>query len=577
MDGQTAVKGTLIVTPKSPVDRKQEAKVLNRILQMDGETVARELPAEHQLLVDAWGCNMLIPSLVHMPENDRLLLRYVSGRKPWSTGLEPLHPMLVSSTDRGRTWASPVSRKDVTRDVEAPGMWLSYLGNGQVLEAGEGSGESSNWVSGDCGETWESLPSPPTTSGFPFYTWDPCLVDRDPDTGELTRLVASGYSQGMERQFDHARRIVVFPNEWHWRHDTDDRGLTEAWYEDAALPDWPRMMRIDRHWTMQGEPGGVGWYATNFEAPDTGGVPLAILFGAVDGCCDVFIDGTKVGEQKKPPAVMWTRPFHVALQNGLAPGSHTMVIRVQKTCAEESNAGIYLPVWIVEDAARVAREEAVSWPDQHALIRFSYDGGRTWPEEIQPPSWNGASGVGVNEVTLCRAGNGDILAACRIVHPDYFGGKTGTERHNTIDHYCGLGVSLSRDDGHTWTGMDLLYEYGHMHPSMVLMPDGAIVMTYVVRMGALKEAHRARDAAGYSQWGVEAIVSRDNGASWDLDHRYVLGRWSGASQAQSTSTVLLPDASLLTAFGAGYLSRPVKVDMAPTHEVCLVGWRPAIA
>lgn len=565
MDSPAAVKGTLVATAKGPADGEPDAKILNRVLQMDAQSVARQLPAEHQLITDAWGCNVLIPSLVYMPEKDRLLLRYMAGRNPFCAGLEDLYPMLIASDDHGKTWSNPVSGS------HGDGfMWLTNLGRGQLLAAGEGTRDSRNWISRDYGETWEPHPCPTASSGFQFYTWDPCLVDRDPDTGELKRVVASGYAQGMERQFEHAPKLVVFPNQWHWRHDPDDQGIAQEWHKDEAFSDWPRMMRIDEHWTMQGEPAGVGWYATNFEMPDTDGDALAILFGAVDGYCDVFIDGVKVGEQKKPPQIMWTRPFHMSLPKGLAAGAHTMVIRVEKQSAEESNAGIYLPVWIVQGAGR---DKAVSWPRQHALLRISYDGGQTWPDEIQPPSWNGASGVGVNEVALCRAANGTIVAACRVVHPDYFGGKDDSQGHNTIDHYCGLGVSLSTDNGHTWSQIDVLYEYGRMHPSMVLMPDGALVMTYVVRMGALKPEHRLRDADGYSQWGVEAIVSRDNGATWDLRRRYVLAKWSGASQAQSTSTVLLPDGSLLTAFGSGYLSQPTKVDMAPTHEVCLVRWR----
>ena len=93
-------------------------------------------------------------------------------------------------------------------------------------------------------------------------------------------------------------------------------------------------------------------------------------------------------------------------------------------------------------------------------------------------------------------------------------------------------------------------------------------------MGALKEEHRLRDADGFSQWSIEAVVSHDHGASWDLAHRYVLAKWSGGSQSQSTSTVLLPDGSLLTAFGSGFLSQPVKENIAPAHEVCLVHWHP---
>ncbi|MEI6422343.1 MAG: sialidase family protein, partial [Lentisphaerota bacterium] len=151
-----------------------------------------------------------------------------------------------------------------------------------------------------------------------------------------------------------------------------------------------------------------------------------------------------------------------------------------------------------------------------------------------------------------------------------------------IDHYCGLGVSLSKDNGYTWTNINVLYEYGRMQPSMVLMPNGDVVMTYAVRMGCLQEEYRLVDDDGYPQWSIEAIVSRDNGETWDLAHKYILAKWSGSSQAQSTCTVLLPDGSLFTAFGSGYLSLPIQevqrqekypIGLLP-REVCLVRWRP---
>ena len=84
---------------------------------------------------------------------------------------------------------------------------------------------------------------------------------------------------------------------------------------------------------------------------------------------------------------------------------------------------------------------------------------------------------------------------------------------------------------------------------MVVMPDNDIIMTYVVRKG-----YPDTDD-GYPQFGIEAIVSHDNGETWDLDHRYILSYWKGIrkgpnawySSSQATSTILLPDGSLLTA------------------------------
>jgi hypothetical protein len=64
----------------------------------------------------------------------------------------------------------------------------------------------------------------------------------------------------------------------------------------------------------------------------------------------------------------------------------------------------------------------------------------------------------------------------------------------------------------------------------------------------------------------------------DLSHRYILAKWSGANNPTSTSTVLLPDGSLLTAFTSGYLSRPEPKGTGPAdaggRQVCLIRWRP---
>ena len=52
-------------------------------------------------------------------------------------------------------------------------------------------------------------------------------------------------------------------------------------------------------------------------------------------------------------------------------------------------------------------------------------------------------------------------------------------------------------------------------------PSGEIVMTYVVRKGYVDSPD------GFPQFGVEAVVSRDHGQTWDLDHRYILHHWIG--------------------------------------------------
>jgi len=109
------------------------------------------------------------------------------------------------------------------------------------------------------------------------------------------------------------------------------------------------------------------------------------------------------------------------------------------------------------------------------------------------------------------------------------------------------------------------------------MPDGDIVMTYVVRKGYVDNKE------GFPQFGIEVVVSHDHGLTWDLDHRYILHSWSGTrkkgrwdwnSSSQATSSKLLPDGSILTAFGTGYRVSPHSGDRTPApQDVGLVRWR----
>ena len=128
---------------------------------------------------------------------------------------------------------------------------------------------------------------------------------------------------------------------------------------------------------------------------------------------------------------------------------------------------------------------------------------------------------GANKVSLLRAANGHLLAACRTDVPRRLTGKT-------LDHYEGLGVSISKDDGQTWSAVKTSYDYGRHHPSLVLMPNQDIVMTYVVRLGYVD------DRNGFPQFGIEAIVSHDHGVTWDLDHCYLLRVWSGKKPVTPT-------------------------------------------
>ncbi len=187
-------------------------------------------------------------------------------------------------------------------------------------------------------------------------------------------------------------------------------------------------------------------------------------------------------------------------------------------------------------------------------IFTSKDEGKTWTTARLVPEWKN-----VNEIALVRAKNGDLIASCRTDNPQRFWGG--------IDHYCGVGMSVSKDNGATWSKLNHLYEYGRHHGSMVVLRNGAIVMSYIVRIGYTD------DADGLPRFGVEAVVSRDNGKTWDLDHRYILASWKGnqpgyGAAPQNSTSVVLPDDTILTAFSLS--DHPLH----PGRTVDVIRWRP---
>lgn len=184
-------------------------------------------------------------------------------------------------------------------------------------------------------------------------------------------------------------------------------------------------------------------------------------------------------------------------------------------------------------------------PYSQGCIWHSEDLGLTWSKEVKVPQW-----LGVNEVALIRAKNGDIVAACRTDNEERFIGQ--------LDWYSGLAISISKDNGETWSELNRLYEFGRHHQSLVMMPNGDILMTYAVRQGYEDTPE------GYGQFGIEAMISKDNGQTWDIDGRTILATWRGKilggenawwGLGQSTTTALLPDGSLITVFGTGMRNR----------------------
>ena len=150
----------------------------------------------------------------------------------------------------------------------------------------------------------------------------------------------------LTREMGREGTILSLPIEWAFRLDTKDVGLKEGWEKQTDFSDWDRI-RTDDFWTKQGyDYHGAAWYATSFDLPAAAaGDSLSLYFGAVDGICDVFLDGGKVGEQKESPGVMWNQGFYLPIKKAIGPGKHRLTIRVEK---KTHAAGIWKPVSFVD-------------------------------------------------------------------------------------------------------------------------------------------------------------------------------------------------------------------------------------
>ena len=189
--------------------------------------------------------------------------------------------------------------------------------------------------------------------------------------------------------------------------------------------------------------------------------------------------------------------------------------------------------------------------DQHVrgCLHWSRDGGRTWQDFSYPEAWNWHDTYagrtierGSGEGGLVRAANGWLVAAMRM-------DGIGRYVKYQYDQFEGTGISISKDEGKTWSPIQRVCEAGRMHANLIRLPNDDLIMTVIRRMDI-----RGGRLASYRR-GCDAFVSHDHGQTWDPDEMIIIDdwphhdpdQWYGSVCGHLYSTVL-DDGSVLTGY-----------------------------
>ena len=197
-----------------------------------------------------------------------------------------------------------------------------------------------------------------------------------------------------------------------------------------------------------------------------------------------------------------------------------------------------------------ARNSKLQWPEDGAaafLLFRSTDGGRTWDVL-------GATEALLSEGDMAVLPSGKVLATVRYQRPLLPDDPPGQDERG----YKNVFLADSDDNGITWKNLrQLCTVYGQTYGAPAALGDGTVVVVHDTRYGP-----------GHP--GSRAMISRDEGATWD-DEVYYLDRTTfTGSYSQS---VVLEDDTILTVAGYSDAGNNWDVVVDNTHFTA-IRWRP---
>ena len=203
-------------------------------------------------------------------------------------------------------------------------------------------------------------------------------------------------------------------------------------------------------------------------------------------------------------------------------------------------------------------------------FRYSTDGGHSWSTPVTPPQWtfqdtyNGQTYTwATNEGSVIRASNGWLVAALRTDPPSRFTIPAGGVGNDALN---GTAISISKDNGATWSSLSRIFDAGQMHPNLQLLPNGDLLMT-------LDEREDIKFGGGLATnlRGEDALISTDDGLTWNTNNLITIAAFhnNNAGTPDYTgisghiATAVLSDGSVITAYGNYGASAAVMTKFDP--------------